>query len=312
MITPTPNRIRAGKYTGSVRSTYATGAGCRCCVFTKDSRYIWCANYTAGNITKIDVYTGVTVKTWPLAAGLTGICLSPDELTAYTCNDATSQASKVDLTTGAVTNIGTAINPRGLSILPNGNRIYVAGITSNAVHVINTATFTSMLYIATLLGPIAVAVAPDGKTAIASCFNNNGCSIIDLTTNLQVATFATGLQPHFGAWSKDSLWFYTANFGGNNSTVCDIKTNFPWPSVAGLAPLGCAVSVDGTLIYMGCHDSNYIRKLAQNVPEDINLIDNGTLAVGLGAWSIAMSPNGRLAACINNGADTVSIIRLQT
>jgi DNA-binding beta-propeller fold protein YncE len=129
--------------------------------------------------------------------------------------------------------------PEGVTVSPDGSRVYVAGALSNTLLSFTRAPDGSLTYAAcagatpcvaarALLGPNAVAVSPDGATLYTTSVLSNGMALLnpDLTqpagaaaciTALPAATCSLGFgfdRPEGLALSPDGRTVYVTSVGG--------------------------------------------------------------------------------------------------
>ncbi|GFE11941.1 hypothetical protein Scani_82090 [Streptomyces caniferus] len=75
-----------------------------------------------------------------------------------------------------------------MAITPDGTRVYVACLASNAVSVIDTATNTTTDTIPVGILPILLTVAPDGAHVYVTNVGDSTVSVIDTAANTVTAT----------------------------------------------------------------------------------------------------------------------------
>jgi YVTN family beta-propeller protein len=92
--------------------------------------------------------------------------------------------------------IPVGLEPRGITITPDGSRAYVANQAANSVSVIDTATDTVVAAPITVAkDPVGIAVTPDGSRVLVSSEEdapNNVITPISTTTNTAGPSFQSG------------------------------------------------------------------------------------------------------------------------
>jgi YVTN family beta-propeller protein len=115
---------------------------------------------------------------------------------AYIPKLITDDVSVIDTINNTVTNtIHVGSMPWGVTVTPDGSKVYVTNLGSNTVSVINTAT-NEVTAIGSGKNPYGIAVTPDGtKVYVANKADIPGdVSVIDIATN-QVTTVPVGGLP---------------------------------------------------------------------------------------------------------------------
>ncbi len=211
--------------------------------------------------------------------------------------------------------IPTGSLPEGMAISPDGRKAYVSNKGSGTVSMISTATnqvITSTRVDPAAIVPVeAVAVSPDGKRVYVAG-GSNGISVLDAATIIVVDTISVGagggahINPQGLAMSPDGRLLYVSNNqDGGAVTVLDIATKNVIASLSmgpGNAPLGIAVSPDGTKAYIAFSGLNEIKIF--------DLLSNsvvGTIAVGTQPVGVAVTPNGGKIYVANELENSVSV-----
>ncbi len=121
----------------------------------------------------------------------------------YVANSASSNVSVInaatDGTVGSPISVGT--NPYGVTVSPDGRRVYVTDNVSNGtVSVIDTATDAVVATVPVGNSPTGVAISPDGGEAYVANFGSNNISVIDTATDMLVTTVLRVTVP--SVWSS--------------------------------------------------------------------------------------------------------------
>jgi YVTN family beta-propeller protein len=145
---------------------------------------------------------------------------------AYITNFGSNTVSVINTATNTVTaTIPVGVEPHGVAVPPDGNRVYVTNAGSNSVSVFATATNTVTATIPVGVRPIGVAVPPDGTTVYVTNAVSNSVSVIDTTTNTVSATIPDGVEPIGVAVTPDGSRVYVVNGASNSVSVIDTASN---------------------------------------------------------------------------------------
>lgn len=151
------------------------------------------------------------------------ILATPDKAQLYTANWADNTVSAITIATEKVVSIPTPGRPYVIAMAPAGDFVY-AGLASNKVLVIDTATRQVARMIPTSALPASIIVSRDGKTLY----------IATIQGTLEALTAATGAQawdpitvgsaPAWITISPDGKKLYTLNFLSDDVSVVDIAS----------------------------------------------------------------------------------------
>ncbi|WP_165693793.1 Ig-like domain-containing protein, partial [Mycolicibacterium diernhoferi] len=211
---------------------------------------------------------------------------------------------------GAPVRVGNG--PWGITVAPNGTRVYVANSNDGTVSVINTATNSIVgAPIRVGLTPIGVAVSPDGSRVYVTNHDGDTLSVIDTATNQVVgAPISVGRGPVGVAVSPDGSRVYVANYYGGTVSVIDTATNKTLGAAIPLGehPLGIAMSPNGTRIYV----TNSYTDTVTVIDTVTNSAVGDPVLVGRYPSSVTVSPNGSRVYVTNQWDGTVSVIDTAT
>jgi YVTN family beta-propeller protein len=102
-------------------------------------------------------------------------------------------------------------DPYGITVTPDGSKVYVTDFKANNVYGIGIASNTVSSPIKVGSTPVGVAVTPDGKKLYVANSADNSVSVIDTATNT-VTKKITGLTKPYGvAISPDGSKAYVTN-----------------------------------------------------------------------------------------------------
>ncbi len=132
----------------------------------------------------------------------------------------------INTTTNTVsTTITVGTNPMGISVSPDGSKVYVANDGSFSVSVISTATNTVTGTISVGTSPFGLSISPSGNKVYAVNSTTNSVSVINTSTNTVSATIPVGIGPYGVSVSLNGSKVYVANDNGNSISVIDTITN---------------------------------------------------------------------------------------
>ena len=225
---------------------------------------------------------------------------------AYAPNWGSNTVSVINATTNQVAaTIPVGTNPYGVSVNPDGSKVYVTNYGSNIVSIINTTTNTVVGNIPVGNGPSGIKVSPDGKMLYVVNNNNNSkgsVSFVNTVTNTVTTTIPVGNNPYGVAISPDGKTIYVSNWNDNNVDVINTQTNLITATLAvGKNPSVVNINSDGSLVYV-----------ANNTSNNVSVINTATqsattFATGNGTSGIGFSPDGSKIYVSNDIDGTVSI-----
>jgi YVTN family beta-propeller protein len=255
----------------------------------------------------IDSFTALNATNSPQTAAIT---VTPERPTlAFLSTQDLGNVNVIDLATQTiVTSIGVGFRPEGLSVSPDGNRVYVANTFSNDVSVIDVATQTVTATIGVGSFPFGVGVSPDGSRVYVSNYRSATVSVIDAATNTVSTTIGVGDSPRGLIVSPDGSRVYVANYESSTVSVIDAATNTVTATIGvERFPYGVNVSPDGSRVYVtnsGSYNVSVIDAATHTVTT--------TISVGAQPKGISVSPDGTRIYVVNNNSYTVSVINAAT
>lgn len=193
--------------------------------------------------------------------------------------------------------IGVGRFPDAIAVNRSGTMAYVANYASNTVTPIDLRTDTALAPIHAGSGPSAIAIAPDGKTAYVADAGSGGTlgdtvTPIDLATNKPGSPITVGPGPQGIVVSPDGKTAYVADAGaiiagqsgavGNTVTPIDLATKKALhPITVGNAPLGVAISPDGSTVFVTNLNSESVTPIstATGVAGSAIGVEGGPVAV---------------------------------
>ncbi|MGD0711932.1 MAG: T9SS type A sorting domain-containing protein [Bacteroidales bacterium] len=218
-------------------------------------------------------------------------------------NNSDNTVTVINVATNTVRDTITVGNyPYGISVSPDGSKVYVAN-EAGTISVINTATDTVSATIAVGANLTGICVSPDGKKVYVAHYYANTVSVINTTTNTVSATIAVGRLPEGIAVSPDGSKVYVANSGVYTVSVINGIADTVLTTIrVSSYPWGICASSDGSKVYVSCKDSkvNVINTAVDTV--------SATVAVGANPYGISVSPDGSMVYVANMNDTTVSVI----
>ncbi|WP_170299090.1 putative Ig domain-containing protein [Larkinella terrae] len=212
--------------------------------------------------------------------------------------------------------------PSGLSVSPNGTRIYVANFLSNNVTVIDAITQTVLTTIEGVDSPTGLNVTPDGTQVYVANFNTSTVSVIDVATNKVTATIPVEGEPNGGVvMSPDGkrVYFALQNLGNPaypySVAVIDVATQ---TSIATIPVNGGAgaicITPDGTRLYTSTISTDkvtVINTATNTVLTTIETVPDGyglqfSMCASLDGQRIYVSVNPKRVTVIDVATNTVS------
>jgi len=198
----------------------------------------------------------------------------------------------------------------GVSVSPDGAKVYVTNSARNSMAVIDTATNTITSTVSTEGTPFGVAVSPDGKKVYVACrgYKLDSVYVIDAVTNTVIGKISKVGSPNDIAVSSDGSKVYVTGFGGyydpDTVSVIDTSSNTVTATVpVGDSPRGVAVSPDGTRVYVANEGSNTV-----SVIDTVTNTVISTVPVGSHPFGVTVSSDGTKAYVTNCLSNTVSVI----
>ncbi|MBK8969016.1 MAG: beta-propeller fold lactonase family protein [Lewinellaceae bacterium] len=219
--------------------------------------------------------------------------------------------SVIDLSTNTVVaTIPVGTDPQGVSVSPDGSRVYITNRVSNTVSVIDAATNTVIAAIPVGPMPIPITVNPAGNTVYVG--TDNGLVVIDAGTNTVSATLPLSITPRGIVVHPDGSRIYVsqADILGTGVSVIDAGSNtlittIPFP--VGKGAEGIAISPDGSWLYVANQSSDEVT-----VIETATNTIVATIPVGDSPHSVVVSPDGSRVYTTNENTGDVSVIDAAT
>ena len=211
-----------------------------------------------------------------------------------------------------------------IALSPDEQFFYVNQIAAGVVEKFDAGTFNRVGEVQVGLSPAQILVTADGATLYVSnfdlTFQQEFVNRVDATTMTNVAQIdVEGKAPHGVTLSPDERYLYTMNAGSDDISKIDLTTDEVVrriPVVPGTppAPAGSAqhepyqsLIASNGLMFVTCRKSGQVRVVDLSQDKVIDSINTGARPL-----IPAISPNGKELWIPNQGANTVSIIDIET
>jgi YVTN family beta-propeller protein len=207
---------------------------------------------------------------------------------------------------------GGNLYPAGLSLSPDGSKLYVADNLGDSMSAIDLTTDT-VTTVAVGHNPYSTLVSKDGQTVYVSNWGDTTISVVDVSSGTPTVTqtIQVGTHPNAMLLNPVNNELYVSNADSDNISVIDTTTNqvvrtidltpFPGSSV-GASPNGLAISSDGRFLYVANATDNDIAvvRLAHGHGEHAHDRVRGLIPTGWIPSGVVLSPDDSQLAVINS------------
>ncbi|HTG02188.1 MAG TPA: cupredoxin domain-containing protein [Nitrospirota bacterium] len=267
-------------------------------------------NFKDNTVSVIDTTTRALVATIPVAPGPHGMTISPDGARLYVSSDGASIVSVIDTATDRVVKtIDVGKSPHGVTLVPGMDLLLVAVNGEDKIAFVDTA---KQVVIASVgVGkPHTIGVRPDGKKAYITSQvpGHFAVAVIDIEKRAVDHLIALDKTPRDLEFANDGQEVYFTEAGVNAIEVFDPKAD----KIVAEIPTGVSPHYVGRL-----RNTMYGMAIVQG-PGELFLFDPKTnkpvrsIKVGAQPHWLALSGDGKTAYVTNEGADTVSIVNVET
>ena len=300
-------------------------------VISPDGKKVYVANNAEDNVSVIDTTTkniigNVSIGVDPIGYFPLGVAVSPDGGKIYVTNTYKGCVKKkckgrqhskeeenhfsvhvIDTATNTVTNtVPVGSFPKGITVSPDGKKVYVANSWNDNVSVIDTDINTVTATIPVGRFPEGIAINPTGtKVYVTNSLDDNVC-IIDTSTNDVIATVNVGINPVGVAVNPEGTKVYVTNVGNfsvpdNTVSVIDTATDMVAATVkVGQQPIGISVSPDGEKIYVANNGDNNVSVIDTTTNNVTAIVNEGNKQQTKGQLSLS-SPVAAFIGCPTSG-----------
>ena len=173
----------------------------------------------------------------------------------YVGNSRGDDVSIVDLGTlkvvGAI-KLGDRIH--GVTVQPDGNRLFVTVESDHTLRIVDTASRQQVGSVKVSGRPNQVAVTPDGKYAVVPIRDGDKVDIVDVAKQ-QVVKSLPIKEPHNALNTGSNRYVYVSSMGSHEINVIDLeKMDYSAVIPAGGRPRPYAVSADEKTMYVAVAD----------------------------------------------------------
>ncbi len=154
--------------------------------------------------------------------------------------------------------------PYGLTLSPDGKRIYAADSRNDSVAVVDVPGGRQLTALRTGARPLDVATSPDGETVFVANYGDNTISVFNAKIYTLKLVIGDVIRPSYLVADTAQNWVFATSFTDGNLTQIDAAQN----RVATTLPVGSsglgkpAVSGDGAKIFVP--DDRYKSILTMN------------------------------------------------
>jgi YVTN family beta-propeller protein len=271
-------------------------------------------------VSVIDASNGSVTGHVPVDAGPAILIATPDGSKLYSANWKANTISAVDVATLRATPIAVDSRPYVISMSADGKTVY-AGLNSNKIAVIDTATDTVSRSITMSQLPASVTVSPDGATLYVAFLDNTLEAIKASDGSTVHAPISVGLSPAWIALSPDGSKVYTLNFLGGTVSVIDTTSwqllatvqvgSSAFPIVGAVSPDGSQLVVTdfgtGGATVIDTHSNQVVRTLkTDGRPVGVSFSADGKRTYvsdfGAASMSIPLDPTALLTGDLSTAA----------
>ncbi|MFN0088295.1 MAG: bifunctional YncE family protein/alkaline phosphatase family protein [Blastocatellia bacterium] len=297
-------------------------------VLSNDGRHLLVTTNGNGDqtIDVIDVATGKKLQSIVVKKSWLGLAFAPDGRRFYVsggddnevmtfdfANGKAKEAGKINLGSqdyhkldergraeARRKGLGEFAFPAGITVTPDGKRLYVAENLTHKVAVVNLADGSVVTKIDVGEYPYDCQVSPDGRRVYVSIWGGRSVAVLDTTDNRVIGGIQTGDHPNDLELTRDGRTLYVANANSNTVSVIDtaqmkeieaISTALHPKSPIGSTPNAIALSPNERTLYIANADNNNVA--IANVSKRGESRISGFIPTGWYPTSVRVSRDGK-------------------
>ncbi|QYA98329.1 beta-propeller fold lactonase family protein [Streptomyces anulatus] len=233
----------------------------------------------------------------------------PRHPTAYVSTINTQQVLAIDTVTGEVVDtIQLDVEAGELALSPDGSRVYVAGMYTGRVGVIDTATNTATSF-AVGGQAAAIDITPDGRHAYVGDDSGPRLKVVDLATQQVTTTIATFSGVHGVDINPAGTTLYATQTTARGLQAVSTATNTVIGNIGtGGTPRSAAFTPDGSRAYVPSgRDQGSVTVLDAATHTVLTNVSTGS-----DARAAAVTDDGAHAWVANSGTDDIAVLDTAT
>lgn len=193
-----------------------------------DGGTLYAGTGAEGDVVALDTRDGSEAQRIRGGVNAHGIDRTPDGRYVFVgaggTND-TAHLLRIDTRSGDLTHVREGLDPVGhIDVSPDGSRLYVANLGTDALTVLDTETLETIAVIAVGDGPNESRVTPDGGTVFVANWISSDVSVIDAESLEVTGTLSVGEGTHGVAITPDGGEAWITNRISNDVAILDART----------------------------------------------------------------------------------------
>ena len=261
------------------------------------------SNFNARALHLIDIDSRTLTQTLSISNSFVGVGFSPSGDTIYVGGGASNDVKIFTVGAGGAFAAAGSIpfaraEPSGLSVSPNGSRLYVALNMTNEVAVIDTATRSILQRIPVGTYPYTTVVSADGSKVYATNWGGRVPGPGDVTDGM----FPVVVDPRTGIPTTGTVSVIDA---ASNAVVKTLNV--------GLHPTGMALSPGGDRVYVTNANSDTVSEISTATDVVVRTLHVGGTEgreplLGASPNAVAVTPNGRSLFVANASQNAIAVV----
>lgn len=204
-----------------------------------------------------------------------------------------------------IANIPVGIDPISVTVLPNGNYIYVANQASSDISVIQTSTNSVIATIPVGLNPTCVAASVNSDYVYVANSGTDNVAVIRTSDNTVINTITVGALPSGIAVLPNGQYLYVTNLGSDDISVIQTSNHAVIATITNVnQPNGITALPDNQFVYATSPYQNNIAVIRTN-----NNTIHANVTVTNQPTHLTSSLSGEYIYVTNFSSNTVLTIR---